>query len=82
MKDLRENQLFSSVREKGLKSRDQMYLYLYHPHPRNIEIFLSKNVHHVEIERKKYILTNIFQQIYFIKYISSNIFHQIYFLLV
>ena len=54
MKDLRENQLFSSVREKGLKSRDQMYLY--HPHPRNIEIFLSKNVHHVEIERK-----NIFQ---------------------
>ena len=56
MKDLRENQLFSSVREKGLKSRDQMYLYLYHPHPRNIEIFLSKNVHHVEIERK-----NIFQ---------------------
>ena len=70
MKELREDQLFSSVREKGLKSRAQMYLYLYHPCLRNIEIFLSKNVHHVEIERK-----NIFQLIYFNKYISSNIFH-------
>ena len=56
MKELREDQLFSSVREKGLKSRAQMYLYLYHPCLKNIEIFLSKNVHHVEIERK-----NIFQ---------------------